>query len=100
MADIENLNELKEAIRHRPALTISRLDDKAKERFIALANEEFCSDYGMTIKALMERCDYNENLKNVLDAIYDLDQRIDKLEKTKSNGKMIKLLDGKEIGVN
>ncbi|KKK70060.1 hypothetical protein LCGC14_2927800, partial [marine sediment metagenome] len=39
---------------NRKSLHIARIPDKTKEAFIALAEDEFCGDYGMTLKWLMD----------------------------------------------
>ena len=33
---------------------IARIPDKTRESFVALAESEFCGDYGMTLKWLMD----------------------------------------------
>ena len=39
---------------NRKSLHIARIPDKTKEAFTALAEEEFCGDYGMTLKWLID----------------------------------------------
>ena len=39
---------------NRKSLHIARIPDKAKEAFIALAENEFCGDYGMALKWLID----------------------------------------------
>jgi len=39
---------------NRKSLHIARIPDKTKEAFKALAEEEFCGDYGMTLKWLID----------------------------------------------
>ena len=39
---------------NRKSLHIARVPDKTKEAFIALADLEFCGDYGMTLKWLID----------------------------------------------
>jgi len=39
---------------NRKSLHIARIPDKTKEAFMALADEEFCGDYGMTLKWLID----------------------------------------------
>jgi len=36
------------------SITISRLPKKAKDLFIKFANKDFCGDYGMTLKHLVD----------------------------------------------
>jgi len=38
----------------KAGLNISRIPSKAKKRFIELANEDFCGDYGMLVKYLLD----------------------------------------------
>ena len=39
---------------NKKSLHIARVPEKTKEDFITLADEEFCSDYGMLLKFLMD----------------------------------------------
>jgi len=39
---------------NRKSLHIARIPDKTKEAFMALAEAEFCGDYGMTLKWLID----------------------------------------------
>ena len=39
---------------NRKSLHIARVPDKTKEAFMKLAEEEFCGDYGMVLKWLMD----------------------------------------------
>jgi len=39
---------------NRKSLHIARVPDKTKEAFIVLAEKEFCGDYGMTLKWLID----------------------------------------------
>lgn len=47
--------DIREQIKRKiPDLTIQRIPDKTKLMFKAFAKEEFCSDYGMTLRHLMD----------------------------------------------
>ena len=49
----KEIKEIKEKIKH-PTLHVGRLPKKTYVEFIKLAEEEFCSDYGMTVKFLYD----------------------------------------------
>ena len=52
---MNEVEEIKRVIHSKkPDLTINRLPESTKEAFIELANEEFCGDYGMCLKFLLE----------------------------------------------
>lgn len=52
--DIEKeIKEIKEKIKH-PVLHIGRVPKKTYVEFIKLADEEFCSDFGMLLKFLYD----------------------------------------------
>ena len=66
----------------KPALVINRCPEKTLNAFRELADSDFCSDYGMTLKFILE---------NSLDKRYDeLALRVTKLEH-KGAKKRIKL---------
>ena len=48
----QTISEIKERVTE--GIHINRLPKKTKEEFIVLANEEFASDYGMTLKWLLD----------------------------------------------
>ncbi len=85
--------------------SISRIPNKTKEYFKKLADEEFCSDYGMTLKYL---CDLQSGLlpngnelaeladakaEEALSQITELRAMVEKPQKEK---KVIRMCDGKE----
>lgn len=39
----------------KPDLVISRIPANTKEKFIELANRDFCGDYGMTLKECFDK---------------------------------------------
>ena len=58
-------------------LTINRIPKKDRDLFIKLANEEFASDYGMTLKFLLNEVIRRDYYDSRLD---DLEMRIRQLE--------------------
>ena len=84
MSEIE---ELKEMITS-PKLVINRLPRDVKERFQSLANRDFCSDYGMTLKFLLDKY-LDDRLEFISAQIKDLNKRIEQVE-----SKPIKAVDG------
>ncbi len=80
-------------------LRISRIPESTKVKFIALANEEFCGDYGMLIKFLIDDL-IDGDVRDVMSKLVELENRIIKLEtKTVNEKKTIKLMNGKRIEV-
>ena len=64
----------------KPDLTISRLPTGVKEEFIEISNRDFCSDYGMTLKFLIENLKQETMLIDVLRQINDVHSRISRIE--------------------
>lgn len=60
------------------SIHIARVPPKTKEEFVALAHEDFCDDYGMALKWLLDEV---KRLQAVAEAIYDHEERIGILEK-------------------
>lgn len=98
-----NQDEAREKILERKlTLNISRVPQNTFERFKALAsNEEFCSDYGMCLKWLVDQATMPKENDIIMDAMQKLiednvalTKRVDKLEQGNSI-KLIKTLDGK-----
>ena len=92
---------LKKIRENKGGIYISRIPEKIKKQFIELANEEFCSDYGMCLTFLMKGVVSHES-QIILDGIGNLDERVSYLESSFSAGskeseKPIKLANGKEI---
>lgn len=50
----EKIDEIRKRLVSEPALSISRIPEKTRKEFIKLANDEFCSDRGMTLKFLLD----------------------------------------------
>lgn len=84
---------------NRKSLHIARIPDKTKEAFIALAEEEFCGDYGMTLKWLMDDIP-SQDTRMIIAKLEEQEARIQALEsKTHSTEEVsdeneIKMLDG------
>jgi len=64
---------------NRKSLHIARVPDKTKADFMALAEADFCSDWGMTLKWLMDDL-INPDTKLIMEKVAELDSRIDVLE--------------------
>lgn len=80
---------------------ISRVPEKTKKQFIELANDEFCGDYGMTLKFIMTGL-VNADTQMILDNIDNLNERVSNLEESYKTGtetpaKSIKMMNGKEL---
>lgn len=91
----------KRIIRSSANLIIQRVPEKTIEWFKGFANEEFCSDYGMTLKFL---CDFFTGLvptgtEHIEVEIEQLNQRLTKLEEglVKKEEKVRKRIDGSVI---
>ena len=50
---------------NRKSLHIARIPDKTKETFIALAEEEFCGDYGMLLAHVWKEFNEFKKLKEM-----------------------------------
>ena len=64
---------------NKSSLHIARIPKKTREIFIALADKEFCSDYGMTLKTLVDKFVAIDN-QHILDKLSEHEERIKKLE--------------------
>lgn len=92
---IENVWKVKEFIEdHKPALSISRVPEKTLEIFKELAKEEFCNDYGMCLKYLIDYAIQDMKYLELSKRIAILEEKIltekEKTIKTLS-GRIIKL---------
>ena len=106
MTEETDTNKIFERItqENRKSLKISRVPGDTKQRFLALADAEFESDYGMTLKWLMDGIISAETIE-ILDMIHELRTRIERLETTPKESsrigtKQIKMLDGSIRKVN
>lgn len=87
-------------------LNISRLPKDVKDEFMKLANEQFCGDYGMTLKYVWDTFKmwklFYENLDYKLDAandkLDDLSQNNTQEEPSDTEGK--KMMGGNTISTN
>jgi len=87
-------------------LSINRIPDKTKKRFMQIAESEFCKDYGMTLKYLVDLRDglmitpESRTIQEIFEKIDVLASEVSKLkamaeEAPKEN--KVKLLSGKEL---
>jgi len=91
----EEIEQLRKRISEN-SLGISRVPKKTKFEFIQFADAEFCSDYGMTLKYLMDLHRSN-SLLDVLAAKYlEIEDRLNEME-GKPKKVLIKTLGGKKI---
>jgi hypothetical protein len=85
---------------NKSSLHIGRIPIKSRELFVAIADEEFCSDYGMLLKYLLDKVVDNDN-KAIVNKIEELEERISNLENSDLNPKDkeegIKSLSGKKL---
>lgn len=80
---------------NKTSLHIARVPKKTREIFIAIADEEFCSDYGFFLKFLIDKVISQDN-KIVMEKLEEQDKRIQQLENN-SKESDIKLLNGKSL---
>ena len=71
---------------NRKSLTISRIPDKTKLDFIALAEQDFCGDYGMTLKWLMDDL-INPDIKVIMEKVAELELRLAAVENNPTQDK-------------
>ncbi len=64
---------------NRKSLHIARVPDKTKEAFMALADEDFCGDYGMTLKWLIDDIP-SQDTRMIIAQVGDHEERIHALE--------------------
>lgn len=89
---------------NRKSLHIARVPDRTKEVFIALAEKEFCGDYGMTLKWLIDDIPSQDTrmivskLEEHESRLQVLESAIPKTEKT-SEKKSRKMLDGSDRNI-
>ena len=63
--DKDKVLELKKKARES-GLIIQRIPKNTKEEFVELANNEFCGDYGMTLKHQQQQCEEYQRFKKLL----------------------------------
>lgn len=80
-------------------MSISRLPKITKEKFVKLAEEEFCNDYGMTLKFLFDNYSRSASFEYLLEEIDTLkNSLVFGQEQKQEEVKKKKMLDGKELG--
>jgi hypothetical protein len=88
---------LKQLQANKESLSISRIPPKTKEAFIKLSEDEFCGDYGMCLKFLMDDL-IDADVKMIIATLQSHESRIQALENkdmtSKSELKIKKMLDG------
>lgn len=89
---------------NRKSLHIARIPDKTKGAFIELAEKEFCGDYGMALKWLIDDIP-SQDTRMIIAKLEDHESRILALESTtpstekKIDENVIKMVNGKKIVV-
>ena len=96
MDEKDKLEIVRSKIREN-SLGISRIPINTKQEFIELANQEFESDYGMTLKYLLDHSKETSMTDLIALKVIELEQRISFLE-GKPKSKEIKLC-GKTIRI-
>ena len=94
------VDEIKERVINPRSLHIARVPRKTKEKFLLWANEEFEGDYGMLLKFLVDGL-VNPDQVELRERLVELENRVARLEtkpEEEKKGKVIRLLNGKEIG--
>lgn len=82
---------------NKSSLHIGRIPEKTREVFIAIANEEFCSDYGLLLKAMVDKFIDVDNQK-IIEKIQSHEERLERLESNKvEESTKIKSLSGRTI---
>ena len=79
---------------HKPDLTIYRVPKKTLDMFKMLAKEEFSSDYGMTLKSILDYTIHDQKFQELSQRITILEERVfSETEKTTRtlSGRVIKL---------
>ena len=89
---------------NRKSLHIARVPEETKEEFTTFANEEFCGDYGMALKWLIDDIP-NQDIRMIIAKIEEQEARIQNLESVNHPGEElstengVKMLNGKKIAV-
>lgn len=78
-------SEVKDAITkdREKMIVINRVPENTKKQFCALADRDFCGDYGMTLKYLLDRY-LDDRIEWLRTMVVELNNRIDQFEKAKS----------------
>lgn len=86
---------------NRRSLHIARVPEKTKEAFIKFAEEDFCGDYGMTLKWLIDDV-LSQDTRMIIASIGDHETRIQALESATHSSEKVSdentktMLDGKK----
>ena len=101
---MENRNKLNEITKKLSeiSLNISRVPSNTKRDFISLANAEFCGDYGMLLKTLVDEFIAYQNVKALFfDKLQNMEDKIDRLSdnlsEQESSKEVRKTLSGRQI---
>jgi len=95
----EEIEKLKRRIKEQ-SLVIGRVPKKVKEDFISLANQGFCSDYGMTLGFIFDQAMEYQAMKNTFfeNMNYKLNHIIELLTQEKKPEKeTITLVSGRKV---
>ena len=94
----EKIEQIKEKVKTR-SLYIARVPEKAKKVFMDLADNEFESDYGMTLKYLMDlyKGCFPTGHEVIEAEIETIKTRLEKLESQEKQGREINMVSGKTI---
>jgi cell division septum initiation protein DivIVA len=97
----EQIKKLRKELPNQPDLTIKRLPERTEFEFKQLAQKEFCNDYGMALKFLMDfYTGMMPNAENeaILETLANHEQRLVTLEtKPKEPEKTVMTVGGKPI---
>jgi len=101
MDDLENqeqMDQLRKRLKET-TLGINRVPKQTKSDFTQLADCEFESDYGMTLKFLIDKLKENSIIELISAKVIEIDQRISELETKEKvpQTKKIRLASGRII---
>ncbi len=90
--ETDRISSVRELIRrNKPDLSISRVPPKTLKTFKQIAEEEFCGDYGMTLKWLVEYAMNDLKYVQIMERIMRLESSlIEKPKRKMLSGKVIK----------
>ena len=82
-------------------LSISRVPKRTKEEFLKFAEEEFCNDFGMTLKYVWDNFKlwkiFFENISFKLDNILESISQLEPNEKKPEQKENIRFLSGRKV---
>ena len=82
---------------NKSSLHIARIPKATRETFVAIADEEFCSDYGMLLKYLIDKA-MDVDSKNILMELNRHEERLNALEQSSNDdNNHPKMLNGRHI---